>query len=98
MWVLDHLEDIDSDMSAFHRVDDAVSTLPAPLYFARAIRLGAYAGVMQARILEARQREQGGTSFNVGGRAGAANQGPATKISDTAMLEQLANEGWVERG
>lgn len=98
MWVLDHLEDIDSDMSAFHRVDDAVTALPAPLYFARAVRLGAYQGVMQARIFEARQREQGGTSLNIGGGRAGAPQGPATKISDEAMLEQLANEGWVERG
>lgn len=59
MWVLDYLEDIDSDMSAFHRVDDARSSMPVGLYFERAERLPAYDGVMRVR---ARQYEQrGGT-------------------------------------
>lgn len=93
MWVLDHLDDIDSDMTVFHRVDDARETLPAPLYFARAVRLGAYSGVMQARIAEARERDREGRPAGV-----SHGQGPAVKISDDAMLEQLANEGWVERG
>lgn len=90
MWVLDHLEDIDSDMSAFHRVDDALTTLPAPLYFARAQRLGAYQGVMQARIIEQQKAKDGGMPAH-------GSSGPATKISDDVMLERLANEGWVER-
>lgn len=95
MWVLDHLEDIDSDMSVFHRVDDPQTALAGPLYFARAARLGAYAGVMQARILEDRQRAEGGTPVGV---RGPGQSGPATKVSDDVMLERLANEGWVERG
>lgn len=94
MWVLDHLDDIDSDMSAFHRVDDARTTLPAPLYFARAQRLGAYTGVMQARIIEQQKDKDGGApSVGVGGH----QHGPATQVSDDVMIERLANEGWVER-
>lgn len=94
MWVLDHLEDIESDMSVFHRVERARETLPAPLYFARANRLGAYQGVMQARILEQRQRDgSGAPSLSVG----RPQSGQPTKVSDSVMLERLANEGWVER-
>ena len=92
MWVLDHLEDIDSDMSVFHRVDDPRDSLPAPLYFARAVRLGAYQGVIQARVLE---RERGNAPTP--GASGAA-AGPVTKVSDDIALAQLANEGWIERG
>lgn len=92
MWVLDHLEDIDSDMSVFHRVDDARETLPAPLYFARAHRLGAYTGVMQSRILEQKQQD-GGPGVNTG----SGKYGPATPVSDDVLLTRLANEGWVER-
>lgn len=96
MWVLDHLEDIESDMSVFHRVERAAETLPAPLYFARAQRLGAYTGVMQARIIEQQKDKDGGApSVGVGSTPGGVK---ATKISDDAMLERLANEGWVERG
>lgn len=56
MWALDYLEDIDSDMSAFHRVDDARTTMPAGLYFERAERLAAYPGVMRVRARELDER------------------------------------------
>jgi hypothetical protein len=46
MWVLDHHEDIDSDMSVFHRVDD-YGSMPAPKFFARAARLPVYQGVLR---------------------------------------------------
>lgn len=57
MWMLDHLPDIESDMSVFHRVDDIYS-MPGPLFFSRAYRLPAYQGVMQARVAEAQERER----------------------------------------
>lgn len=85
MWVLDYLDDIDSDMSAFHRVDDARTMLPAPLYFARAERLPAYDGVMRARV-QAEMRRGGGTS---------ATPGHVT-VPDTIALDRLANEGWLD--
>lgn len=50
-WVLDHLDDLDSDFSVFHRVDDFRS-LRAPRMFALAQRLPAYGGVMAARVRE----------------------------------------------
>lgn len=48
--MLDHLDDIASDMSAFHRIDD-VTTMDGPTFFRLAWRLPAYTGVMQARAL-----------------------------------------------
>ena len=50
--MLDHLDDIASDMSVFHRIDD-VTVLDGPTFFRLAWRLPAYAGVMQARALAA---------------------------------------------
>lgn len=47
--MLDHLDDIASDLSAFHRVDDLYD-LDGPTFFRLAFRLAAYAGVMQARV------------------------------------------------
>lgn len=84
MWVLDYVEDIDSDMSVFHRVDDPMR-LAAPLYFARAERLTAYRGVMRARLANEGQRA-GGTSVTPGRIA----------VDNDIALTQLANEGWVE--
>jgi hypothetical protein len=48
--MLDHLDDIASDMSVFHRIDDAM-TLDGPTFFKLAWRLPAYTGVMQARAI-----------------------------------------------
>jgi hypothetical protein len=55
MWVLDYLDDIESDMSAFHRVND-IYELDGPLFFSRAIRLPAYQGVLAARVAEEQER------------------------------------------
>lgn len=84
MWVLDYIEDIDSDMSVLHGVADARTMLPGPLYFERAERLAAYPGVMQARVLElSRQRDA------LGARG-------ATEVDDKVLLAQLANDGWAD--
>lgn len=56
MWVLDYLEDIDSDMSVFHRVDEPRTTMPTGLYFERAVRLPAYDGIMRIRAREDAER------------------------------------------
>jgi hypothetical protein len=55
MWVLPRLDDIASDLSVFHRVDD-LTALDGPTFFRLAWRLPAYQGVMRAR-LEAEQEE-----------------------------------------
>jgi hypothetical protein len=55
--MLDHLDDIASDLSVFHRIDDP-STLDGPTYFRLAWRLAAYQGVMQARANAAREEQQ----------------------------------------
>ena len=49
-WMLDYLDDIASDMSVFHRIDD-VTALDGPRFFRLAWRLSAYTGVMQARVV-----------------------------------------------
>jgi hypothetical protein len=54
--MLDYLDDIASDMSAFHRVDD-VMELSGPVFFKLAWRLPAYAGVMQSRAIAASHEE-----------------------------------------
>lgn len=56
-WVLGHLDDLDSDFSVFHRVDD-FRALPAPRMFALAQRLPAYGGVMAHRVAEVRAEGQ----------------------------------------
>lgn len=57
MWVLDHLADIESDFSVFHRIDDPLS-LSGPEFFRKAYRLSAYRGVMYARVAAHQARSQ----------------------------------------
>lgn len=47
--MLDYLPDIASDLSRFHRIDDA-NTLEAPVFFALVRRLSAYGGMIAARL------------------------------------------------
>lgn len=56
MWVLDHLPDIESDMSVFHRVDN-IYLLDGPMFFSRVFRLGAYQGVISALAAEEHERK-----------------------------------------
>lgn len=50
MWVPAHLADIESDMSAVHRVDD-IRAAPGPRVFRLAWRLPHYRGVMRDRVI-----------------------------------------------
>lgn len=51
-WVLGCLDDIVSDMSVFHRVDD-ITALDGPTFFRLAWRLPVYQGAMRARVEDA---------------------------------------------
>lgn len=52
MWVLDFRDDVESDLSALHRVDD-MDAMPARRFFALVNRLGAYAGAVQVALTPA---------------------------------------------
>jgi hypothetical protein len=47
--VLDHLDDLESDLSAFHRVDD-MDAMPARRFLVLAGRLVHYGGALQAAV------------------------------------------------
>lgn len=67
MWVIDHVDDLESDFSVFHRVDD-LHALPAARFFRLAARIFAYEGVMTARYVaetEKTARRHGGTAQQV---------------------------------
>jgi hypothetical protein len=54
--VLDHLADLESDFSRYHRVDD-IYALDGPRFFRMAWRLSVYGGVMAMRV-EAQREAQ----------------------------------------
>jgi hypothetical protein len=53
--VIDHLDDLESDFSVFHRVDDIYS-LDGPRFFRLAARLSAYQGVMAVRVMDQQEK------------------------------------------
>lgn len=55
MWTLAYLEDVASDMSVLHRIDD-MDAMPARRFFAFCHRLPAYPGRMAAVVSRQRAR------------------------------------------
>lgn len=78
------LDDIESDMSALHRIDD-ITSLDGPRFFRLAWRLPAYEGAMRAR-LQAERDEQprqsaAGAPLGPPPSAGSAEWNPGTKAT-----------------
>ncbi len=88
MWVVDHLEDLESDFSVFHRVDDPLS-LPGPEFFRKALRLSAYTGVMAIRVHNA----------HAGGRGAGSGPAPAEQAKEVPLSQVMAaHPDLIERG
>jgi hypothetical protein len=107
LWILDHLDDLESDFSVFHRIDN-IYGLPAREFVAKAERMSAYAGVMQARVIEEKQREEEGgvpmQTYNSADvaprRPQAAPQRPSERVQaltpDVAVGNGYgARDGWA---
>jgi hypothetical protein len=100
--VTDYLDDIASDLSAFHRIDDA-GEMEAAVFFALAARLPAYRGVMAAVA----QREHGqrgrpapryDRASAMANNARAAPSAPvATAGSLAALNAQLGGQWFAHR-
>jgi hypothetical protein len=57
MWVLGYLPDLESDFSAFHRVDD-IYLMSSARFFILANRLPAYQGVLAARVMQEQEDQK----------------------------------------
>lgn len=87
-WILKHFGDVESDMSAIHRVDE-VMEMDGPRFFRFARRLPAYQGVMRmyAEKQAAERRDRTGGRDVVPVAAGELSQIPG--------LAEAAAEGLV---
>lgn len=94
MWTLDYEADIESDLSAFHRIDDP-ATMTGPRYFSLAPRLSAYSGVIAARAakLHEEERESGRGAHSAAPTRSTPDR-PA-RVTDDVALAMLA-DGWAE--
>ena len=87
--MLDYLEDVASDLSAFHRVDDW-RALDGPRFFSLCHRLAAYAGVMQARVVAEQEAASNGPQRGASG-------GNVARVPEEVALAGLVADGWLER-
>lgn len=96
IWVLEYLDDIESDMSAIHRVDD-IEDLSGPKFYRFAVRLTAYTGVMQARVEALREEEENGgsssTSQSERPRTSSSSSGPIHEDSPEMLNAIHASSG-----
>jgi hypothetical protein len=88
-WVLDMLDDIASDMSAFHRVDD-IEAMPTGRFFAFAARLPAYRGAVRFRFEQVADQltpepPRAGGVRHAPATAGATEV-PSTPVALTALV------------
>lgn len=89
-WIPDYLDDIESDLSVFHRIDDW-RTLDGPRFFRYVVRLSAYAGVLQARaVAEEEKRNPTAPASSGGGRSAQR----ATEVADSVKLQSMPD--WIE--
>jgi len=75
--VVDHLADVESDMSVFHRVDDMYA-LDGPRFFRLAVRLPFYKGVIRAHVMAEIHERDG--SAAAGPRVGSTGPAPVVNV------------------
>lgn len=86
--MLEHLEDLRSDFSAIHRVDDMYA-LDGPTFMQLAYRMPMYPGVMQARLrLQDMERQHQATRPVHPGQASTVAAGELTPAEVEALRNQ----------
>lgn len=83
--MLDHLDDIESDLSVFHRVDD-MWAMDGPRFFRLAVRLPAYEGVVRRRLMA--DAVEAGPSEQVDDLAA----GPGVTVVGSTAAEMAASD------
>ena len=86
--MIKHLDDIESDLSAVHRIDD-IWTMEAGRFFRLAWRLPAYQGVMRMHAEKQAMDEEKRTG---GVEAVPVAAGELHKIGE---VRALADDGWL---
>jgi hypothetical protein len=87
VWVLDYLDDLESDFSVFHRVDDIYS-MPGPRFFRLAIRLPKYKGVLQMRLMEEYEQAHPTPTEGIAQAPSSGSAGKAQTGWQTMSLEE----------
>ncbi|MGW2371658.1 hypothetical protein [Kitasatospora sp. NPDC001683] len=91
--MLDHLDDLASDFSVFHRVSD-ITVLDGPTFFRLAWRMPAYEGVMRVRATAQQEDgDTGGMPQMAPGRREEINPGTRTALAADPAFAGLFSYG-----
>lgn len=96
-WFFEHLDDVLSDMSVFHRVDD-LDARPSAVFLPRMVRLPHYDGAVRHAMR--REAEQPSAARSAAARATAPTQESVTAHSrgQLAALNQSRDSGYGPMG
>lgn len=94
VWLVAHWDDVVSDMSVFHRVDD-VRTLPLPRLFLLADRLGAYQGAVHGVIM--RQAQQAADGPKAVPASTPASAQPVPEVTSLDQVKRLRAAARLKR-
>lgn len=95
MWVLAYIDEVCSDFSVYHRIDD-VDRLDAPTFFRLAKLLPAYNGALAARIAERERQQQPQRPAAYPQPTGTAPDGDRRIVGTAEALRQLSRESGFE--
>lgn len=90
MWVLEYMDDLESDFSAIHGIRDMYTELDGPKFFKFATRIMAYDGVLASRAEALNEQESNGTSTQNTAAAPARRSDP--QIDNPATLNLIHGE------
>jgi hypothetical protein len=86
-WIPWYLEDIESDMSAFHRIGD-IYTLDSRVFFARVLRLFHYEGAVRARAAQEIKEE-----YDEAGEIQEVPMSPTVEVARAHLSAPLMTAG-----
>ena len=99
-WVTDYIADLESDLSAVHRIDDMWS-MPGPKFLRLAVRTVAYRGVMQARaqaLIDADSAEAAPVASAPAGPVGGRRDVVEIDATPTAVAAMPELAGLIDWG
>lgn len=89
--MLDYLDDIESDMSAFHRVDN-IWEMEGPRFFRMAFRLTAYSGVMAARAQAENDKPSSGSVGSTPTERRVAQKNMKSQVDNVQVANTVGND------
>lgn len=91
LWITNYLEDLEADFRVFYRIDD-FNEIDGPMFFRLAMRVGAYQGVIAARMAKEEQERDGGVQPR--SQHGPIRDNERKRVEASPVALGIAAPGW----